>query len=399
MNAQLSSVIVVLSISFAGASYAQTNFLSGATFGPTGSGISIVPFAPGTSNSLELSAYDGGLFLYSSVEGLQRGTSDGGITLYGNPVDIALSSDGAADYDRGVFNVWSGDKYLSGNPAHKPLFSVASPDMTAKFEGVNVSISNGTLTVASSPVLTNSTAGAFLASFTGPIDIGNGSTGNPTAVAIGQNSPYAGANAAVALGGGSATGQFSFATGEATQAIGKYSFAAGGGAQAHGWYSTAFGNSQALAGLSFAASQGGTYASATGSTAVSGGVTEGVNAFAAGNGTYAYAFNSASLGTFPVLAPGENKTAWSALDSVFTVGNGWWTADNSGRSNAIKTLKNGQTTVTNKKWSGTTPLADPDIGDSTDAGGTALIVKGHTVLEGKVTISNPQGDISMGIYD
>jgi hypothetical protein len=68
------------------------------------------------------------------------------------------------------------------------------------------------------------------------------------------------------------------------------------------------------------------------------------------------------------------------------------------RSNAISTLKNGQTTLTNKAWlaNAETPMADPD--SLTDSGGEALVVEGHTRLRGKVIIEQAQGDISMGIY-
>jgi hypothetical protein len=70
-------------------------------------------------------------------------------------------------------------------------------------------------------------------------------------------------------------------------------------------------------------------------------------------------------------------------------------------SNAITTLKNGQTTLTNKAWlnrdSGTSATADPSSA-TTDSGGEALVVEGHTRLKGKVIIEQPQGDISMGIY-
>ncbi len=68
-------------------------------------------------------------------------------------------------------------------------------------------------------------------------------------------------------------------------------------------------------------------------------------------------------------------------------------------------LMNGQTTLTNKEWkmattavpnAPATALADPT--SATDSGGNALVVDGHAVLNGKVIISVPQGDISMGIY-
>lgn len=76
------------------------------------------------------------------------------------------------------------------------------------------------------------------------------------------------------------------------------------------------------------------------------------------------------------------------------------------RSNAITTLKNGQTTLTNKAWN-----ADNSVpAGNENSHGQALVVEGHsllkgnttiqgnTVINGRVTITVPQGDISMGIY-
>ena len=83
---------------------------------------------------------------------------------------------------------------------------------------------------------------------------------------------------------------------------------------------------------------------------------------------------------------------------MLEVGNGNPNAATFETSNAITTLKNGQTTLTNKAWKAnpSAPLADPD--PTTDSGGNALVVEGHTVLKGKVVIEQVQGDISMGIY-
>jgi hypothetical protein len=93
-----------------------------------------------------------------------------------------------------------------------------------------------------------------------------------------------------------------------------------------------------------------------------------------------------------------SATAFSDTSPALVVGNG----DLSVRSNAVTTLKNGQTTLANKAWKANVaasgdPLDDPS--SSTDNGGNALVVDGHTVLNGKVVISEPQGDISMGIYE
>ena len=72
-----------------------------------------------------------------------------------------------------------------------------------------------------------------------------------------------------------------------------------------------------------------------------------------------------------------------------------------GNSLTEKTSVFGQTTLTNNPWKTrivtVSPLADPTPATN-DSGGNALVVDGHTVLNGKVVISVPQGDISMGIY-
>lgn len=397
MKPHLSNLLLALALTGGAAAQTPTNFQYGATFGASGYNAQLLPFSFTTEKSLELSAYDGSLLLYSSQEGLVRGNFDGGVVTYGNPVDIVLGSDESSQIDRGVFRIWGSSDYLYGTSSAKPLFSIDHPSGDAKFEGLDVTISNGTLSVGGSQVLTQATAPTFLGSFSGAIDFGNGSTGSSTAVAIGQNSPWAGSNGAVAMGGGAAYGEFSFASGQSTVALGKYTVAMGNGARAEGWYASAFGNSHAIGGLSLAASQGGTTINGVGATALSGGTADGTNTFAAGGGVVVKSYSAAAVGPFPTL-PGasENRTTWAALDPAFTVGNGWWVADGfSGRSNAMQTLKNGQTTLKNKKWNSSTPLADPDTADSTDANGDALIVAGHTRLKGKVLIA-PQGDLSMG---
>ena len=63
----------------------------------------------------------------------------------------------------------------------------------------------------------------------------------------------------------------------------------------------------------------------------------------------------------------------------------------------------------NKYWSASTPTAVPtnateaSNGEALSVEGHAVIkgntiLKGNTLLEGKVTLAQPQGDISMGVY-
>lgn len=102
--------------------------------------------------------------------------------------------------------------------------------------------------------------------------------------------------------------------------------------------------------------------------------------------------SSVVIGTFNQEFPSA-LTTWSEDGPAFVVGNGWIATS---RSNAIETLKNGETTLINKAWDPADPMVEPATPGMSE--GRALVVDGHTVLNGKVIISEPQGDISMGIY-
>ena len=134
------------------------------------------------------------------------------------------------------------------------------------------------------------------------------------------------------------------------------------------------------------------------STAMSGGVATGYYSLASGVGAVAASYSSASFGRYTDNRVGS-PYSWVETDPLLLVGNG--TGNAAGEtSNAITTLKNGQTTLTNKAWK-----SDPAV-ELTDSNsqGEGLVVEGHTrltgntILEGKVIIEQPQGDISMGNY-
>lgn len=130
------------------------------------------------------------------------------------------------------------------------------------------------------------------------------------------------------------------------------------------------------------------------------------------NDSLAYGYYIATSSDFSIALGSKNLSSgsfgsndgWLEDAVLFELGNGEPTGSDHyryGLSNAITTLKNGQTTLTNKAWlnrdSGTSATADPSSA-TTDSGGEALVVEGHTRLKGKVIIEQPQGDISMGIY-
>lgn len=261
-------------------------------------------------------AFSGGIYAYSQTGMLLQvgapesspGTFDGGIHLVGAPVRLCLGSDFTND---GKFEVWGlGDFSGVGT---SPMLAIDSSANTAAFQGVNVSISGGTLTLGGSPVATQSSLPVILEGLSGKVVIGNGTATGTSAVAIGLGSATASGNKAVAFG----------------------------------------------------------------------------------EGTRALTYAESALGIFNASASGD-ATQWIGTDTLLSLGNG---TSSGSRSDALRVLKNGLTTIVNKTWNSSTPLADPNTGDSSDSGGDALDVKGHTTLEGKVTILTRQGDVSMGIYD
>lgn len=285
----------------------------------------------------------------------------------------------------------------------------------------------GNLVVGSgtgSPVLTQSAAdSSYLPA--NPTSIRGNSTvlSNGGLIALGITS-QATSQGSIALG------DYTFATNNYTVALqggeagGMNSFASNWG-QAWGDMSVAFMSAYAL-GISSVAISGidpvtgdANWASGNGSTAIGGSSNQAIgdysyalgwNSFALGKHSYSIGYltrtngYAVSLGSQNLssgnLLPNMENDSWVENGALFELGNGR-PNDQGGNwdySNAITTLKNGQTTLTNKAWKAnpSTPLADPT--PTTDSGGNALVVEGHTVLKGKVIIEQAQGDISMGIY-
>ncbi|MCX6875379.1 MAG: hypothetical protein NTW21_16460 [Verrucomicrobia bacterium] len=231
-------------------------------------------------------------------------------------------------------------------------------------------------------------------------------------IAIGQNA-QATINSALALG------DYAYAVGCYATAIqqgyasGAYSFAASWGL-AEGDYSLGMATGQAFSESSIAVGgfdeteSSGNCAMGIGSVALGGrlNVASGEYSYAMGSGVisssaYNFAIGSQNLSCSNSITP-IGDTGWIEESALLEVGNGNPDATTFETSNAITTLKNGQTTLTNKAWKArpvtTSPLADPSAA-TTDSDGNALVIEGHTVLKGKVVIEQAQGDISMGIYE
>ncbi|MEM1203040.1 MAG: hypothetical protein AAGN66_07410 [Acidobacteriota bacterium] len=229
--------------------------------------------------------------------------------------------------------------------------------------------------VGDSPVLTEASVAPIFAGF-----LGRGDSTSGAVLASGDNTIAAGKNAV--------------AIGDSTFAMGEHSTAIGLKAAASAPHSLALGShSRALAGGSMAMGWGavasGGFSSASGAHSES----KGDYSMAAGTDLVAYSRSEIALGFLNRFSEGD-RYAWRPLDTLLTLGNG--DAASGSRSNAIETLKNGRTTLTNKYWAATAPGLVPVDADASS--GEALVVEGHTRLKGRVILEQPQGDISMGIF-
>ena len=277
-------------------------------------------------------------------------------------------------------------------------------------------------------VVTPASSAATSFSWSGGLAAGTGS------IAVG-NQAYASGSGSTALGSSSATGDSSFAAGKGL-ALGAESVAIGTGSTAKGQGSVALGQFNITNGTGsfaigrdnridigsgfvlgssnylFGNSSGGvSIGNRNGSRGDSGqnSVALGYDSTAIGNYSTAigmsvvsYSYMSTALGAGNV--GGGSATSWIETDPLLELGNKEWGAGQvpENRSNAITTLKNGQTTLSNKAWKANVKLnpaqtlIDPPA--TTDSAGEALVLEGHTRLKGKVVIEQAQGDISMGIY-
>lgn len=407
MKPQLNHLFLALALTGGAAAQTPTNLQYGANFGTSGQNGDIIPWSWTTEKSLQVGVYDGSLLLYSSQEGVSRGNFEGGIVAYGNPIDIVLGSDESSQPDRGAFRVWGSSDYLYGNSSVTPLFEIAHPAGTATFDGVDVVISNGTLTVAGSPALTQASSTSYLSGqgflqssglvaalsgITPPTTtswtntyVPRGNVSNGGLIALGTSTTASQLDS-VAIGyGNSATGSYSWATGNGTTASGTHSFTSGIGSTASGGYARATGYSS-TATAPYAVAHG-NLANATG-----------FYSFAHGYYAAARTADEVVFGRYNKETAFTSSFVWNGLDGLFRIGNGTGTTT---RSDALTVLKCGETTLTNREWKAAV-TADPtkfldDPASTTDSGGNALVVDGHTRLRGKVLIQ-PQGDLSMGSF-
>ncbi|MGJ8676362.1 MAG: hypothetical protein ACSHX0_02465 [Akkermansiaceae bacterium] len=241
----------------------------------------------------------------------------------------------------------------------------------------------GIITSGGDPVLTTSNFDSTLSSSlsSGSIELTGGIVS------------YGFTDFATAMSGGETAGDYSTGM-SGGLAEGDYSTSMSGG-YSEGDYSTSMSGGEAYSAYSTGMTGG--IAETEYSTAMSGGYTLGEHSLAAGLGTVALAYSSTSLGI--------HNESWGSSDTyvdedpVLLIGNGTAYGD---ESNALEILKNGQTTLINKAWKAATDADSSTALDNpastSDSDGNALVVDGHTLLNGKVILAQAQGDISMGIF-
>jgi len=328
------------------------------------------------------------------------------LTATNSSVYIGSNACGFSNLDQNSIVIGSG---ATGEGANTTVIGNSATTKTHLYGTVNAS----GFTVNNQPVLTPSYGQSCTLSGNAILAIGNYASATQSgAIAMGTYAQASGydsialgsystcsdtSNGSIAMTGGMTTHGYSFAAGYG-MANGDLSMAVGIG--------VADGNSSiALGGYDYQYGNWPGNHSAGDNSVTLGGVGNqalGFSSVASGFWTKASASQALALGSLN-LGSATSADSWVETDPLLELGNGnaprsWVEPDAVNRSNAITTLKNGQTTLTNKAWkaNGLAPLADPGL--DTASGGEALVVEGHTRLKGKVIIEQAQGDISMGIY-
>lgn len=333
---------------------------------------------------------------YTVTLGAFNQTVSNASLIVGTGTDGSTRSNGLVVLRNGTVNIPSGNLVLGSESA-----------LTASSVGSYLSANNYLRKVTGSGA--SAASGAYFA-------LGEGAEANDDyAIAMGRGT-LASNEDAIAMGAGArasgdkaqSIGPWSAADGELSTAIGScaWAFPAAKESIAIG----AFANVQSMSGLALGYSAS-VLENSYVSTAIGYGTTAAAHASTAvGTRARTNAFGAVALGTMNL---GLGGNYWSEVEPAFELGNGYTWGDV--RSNAITTLKNGQTKLTNKFWSYSEPKDIPS--NATEASnGEALVVEGHSVmkgntrlkgdtvlegdteLQGKVTLAQPQGDISMGVY-
>jgi hypothetical protein len=391
-----------------GSLYAQLlqNFPNGITLGNPADAWIYRYLIGGNSECTVLENISGGMLLYAPHRETASGNFDGGISLHGTPISMVLGADLELDAHKGKFEIWRHQDFWSYDATAKPAYSIDTDTNLVQFDGLNVTIAGGNLTVAGSAVMTASSAPAVLTGL-GFMQVSNlGSALNslpeaPTGPA--WTSAYVPRGNVAPIPGGVTGGLLALGSTGNSVASGSDSIAFGYFGVASGMSSLAIGNNATAAGAYSISIGQNTSASYSFSKAIGDAVTaSGFHSLAIGNNITAKARNESVFGCWNKESNPTHITIINGMNGLFRVGNG---VSETQRSDAMTILRNGETTLTNRFWKeavssspGDASVALGDPPSPQDSGGNALVVDGHTILNGKVVMAVPQGDISMGVY-
>lgn len=379
-------------------------------------------------NNVEFHTYNGGLLLHAGQNASAATSSDGGISLWGNPIRILLEGTGgnahAASFEVSRGNAWQ------SFPA-TPIFKIDALTLNSTFTGSNVAINGGSLSVGAgltvtgnqtvsgtlsaggSPVITAASAGSVL---TGQnfVQLGSGGVLNITSTTLSTSSTTGAITVAGGIGVAKDASINSLTVGRgpgnalSNTVFGRNAFEANAG----GFGNTAVGN------FAMKSATAALYNTAFGSNALQLTVTGGSNVAVGssalyantGSGNVATGYNALAFKTsgFSNIAVGhrageqqsDNSNLVTSSDSIF-IGAGT-KGSTAGSNNSIvigtSTVSDGpNTTVIGNTSTLSTRLEGETKSESLRVSGNTVL-EGDTVIEGSVTLAEAQGDISMGDY-
>jgi hypothetical protein len=380
---------------------AQSSFPYGFTLGnPVDSHFG--SWASGSGRTTGIGSETGGLLLYSDVKETTKSSWDGGIGLFGNPLTFVPTS-GPTWTDGGTFDVWNSENYYTTGST--PVFRINTATDKATFDTLEVNVTNGSLKVGGSAVLTVSSAASTLVG-QGFLQLSGGVVGIYSTTVSSSSS-----TGAFTVAGGIGVAKDSWINGLRVgrgnnDLANNTAIGANVLGSSTGDYNTATGSS------ALAANSSGVQNSAFGANTLQSNMTGGWNA---AFGTYSLNANTGSNNT----AVGSKSLYWKSGGSNNTAlgygageqqsgGSNLTASSNSvyigayskGKDNSdSNSIVIGYQAVglgANTTVIGNTSTVKTQLYGETNA--SSLKVAGETVLDGQVIISQPQGDISMGIY-
>lgn len=375
---------------------AQQNFPSGISIG-TNPDTSFYSWHSGAKTGSSINTPWGGLILYSGMAETSRARFDGGVTLYGKPISMVLGADNETTGDSvGTFDIWRNDDYWSTAQGLKPVFRIDTAASTADFDSVNVTISNGTLSVGGSPAITTASASSVLGG-QGFLQLSGGVLNVPsTTISTSSSTGALTVGGGIGVLGDSYISEVRIGRGSAGVVSNTVVGNEGLNSNTTGLNNTALGfgalrsnttgsNNVALGTENLANNTGGSNNVALGKGAGS----------HLGDGTSSLVDPENSIYIGAGALAHSNSDENSIVIGAAAVGEGANTTV-IGNSNTTQTRLYGKTVTETLEVNGGGSVNSLNVVGDATAG--TLSVGGATTLNGAVILAAPQGDISMGIY-